>query len=118
MPEAGYFPLPRKLTGVRDMIRISDARMSGTAFGTIILHVAPEAAVGGPLGLVRDGDLIEVNVDRRALNLLVDPAELDRRRSAQPAPDDPPLRGYEWLFREHVQQAHLGMDFDFLRALR
>jgi dihydroxy-acid dehydratase len=118
MPEAGYFPLPRKLTGVRDMIRISDARMSGTAFGTIILHVAPEAAVGGPLGLVRDGDLIEVDVDRRALNLLVDPAELDRRRSAQPAPETPPLRGYEWLFREHVQQAHLGMDFDFLRALR
>jgi len=118
MPEAGYFPLPRKLTGVKDMIRISDARMSGTAFGTIILHVAPEAAVGGPLGLVRNGDLIEVDVDRRALNLLVDQAELDRRRSAQPVPDDPPLRGYEWLFHEHVQQAHLGMDFDFLRALR
>ncbi len=76
MPEAGYLPIPRKLTGVKDMVRISDARMSGTAFGTIVLHVAPEAAIGGPLGLIRHGDRIELSVDRRELNLLVDEDEL------------------------------------------
>jgi dihydroxy-acid dehydratase len=115
MPEAGYLPIPRKLAGVKDMVRISDARMSGTAFGTIVLHVSPEAAVGGPLGLVRDGDLIELSVDRRALNLLVNERELAARRAHQPPHPVHATRGYDWLYLNHVQQAHLGADFDFLR---
>ncbi|MBK8021018.1 MAG: dihydroxy-acid dehydratase [Chloroflexi bacterium] len=115
MPEAGYLPIPRKLTGVKDMVRISDARMSGTAFGTVVLHVSPEAAVGGPLGLVRSGDRIELSVDRRRLTLLVDDRELERRRAEQPAAPPVRGRGYEWLYRQHIQQAHLGADFDFLR---
>lgn len=116
MPEAGSFPIPAKLKGVKDMVRISDARMSGTAFGTIILHVSPEAAVGGTLGLVRNGDQIEVNVAERRLNLLVDEATIMKRR-AESVPGQPaiPARGYEWLYREHIQQAHLGCDFDFMR---
>jgi dihydroxy-acid dehydratase len=115
MPEAGYLPIPRKLTGVKDMVRISDARMSGTAFGTIVLHVAPEAAVGGALGLARHGDQIELSVDNRAINLLVDEQELERRRAEFSPPSAPPQRGYEYLYRQSVQQAHLGADFDFLR---
>jgi dihydroxy-acid dehydratase len=115
MPEAGYLPIPKKLVGVKDMVRISDARMSGTAFGTVVLHVSPEAAAGGPLGLVRDGDLIELSVERGTLDLLVDEAELARRRAEQPPPAAPPARGYELLYSRHVQQAHLGADFDFLR---
>jgi dihydroxy-acid dehydratase len=115
MPEAGYLPIPKKLAGVKDMVRISDARMSGTAFGTVVLHISPEAAAGGPLGLVRDGDRIELSVERRELNLLVDEAELDRRRAEAPPPAPPPARGYERLYLQHTQQAHLGADFDFLR---
>ncbi|MBK9746555.1 MAG: dihydroxy-acid dehydratase [Chloroflexi bacterium] len=115
MPEAGYIPIPRKLTGVKDMVRISDARMSGTAFGTVVLHVSPEAAVGGPLGLVRSGDRIELSVDQRRLSLLVDDRELERRRAEQPSVTPSGGRGYEWLYRSHIQQAHLGADFDFLR---
>ena len=115
MPEAGYIPIPRKLTGVKDMVRISDARMSGTAFGTVVLHVSPEAAVGGPLGLVRSGDRIELSVDQRRLSLLVDERELERRRAEQPRVTPSGGRGYEWLYRAHIQQAHLGADFDFLR---
>ncbi|MBN8635517.1 MAG: dihydroxy-acid dehydratase [Anaerolineae bacterium] len=115
MPEAGYIPIPRKLTGVKDMVRISDARMSGTAFGTVVLHVSPEAAVGGPLGLVRSGDRIELSVDQRRLSLLVDDRELERRRAEQPRVTPSSGRGYEWLYRAHIQQAHLGADFDFLR---
>jgi dihydroxy-acid dehydratase len=115
MPEAGYLPIPKKLAGVKDMVRISDARMSGTAFGTIVLHVSPEAAVGGPLGLVRDGDMIELSVERRALNLLVDEAELERRRAEIPERKPAPQRGYEYLYQRHCQQAHIGADFDFLR---
>ena len=115
MPEAGYLPIPKKLTGIKDMVRISDARMSGTAFGTIVLHVAPEAAAGGALGLVRDGDQIELSVDRRELNLLVDESELERRRAAMPPRPAPPARGYELLYQQHTQQANLGADFDFLR---
>jgi len=101
------------------MVRISDARMSGTAFGTVVLHVSPEAAAGGPLGLVRSGDRIELSVDRRQLNLLVDEQVLARRR-AEARPLEKPPRGYERLYLDHVQQAHLGCDFDFLRpeALR
>jgi dihydroxy-acid dehydratase len=115
MPEAGALPIPKKLAGVKDMVRISDARMSGTAFGTVVLHVSPEAAVGGPLGLVRSGDRIELSVDKRQLNLLVDPKELDARRNQQKPARPRPERGYDRLYFDHVQQAHLGCDFDFLR---
>ena len=115
MPEAGYLPIPKKLTGVRDMVRISDARMSGTAFGTIVLHISPESAVGGLLGLVRSGDMIELNADKRQINLLVDEAEIEKRRRENPVQLPTIARGYERLFQESVQQAHLGMDFDFLR---
>jgi dihydroxy-acid dehydratase len=114
MPEAGMLPIPKKLAGVTDMVRISDARMSGTAFGTVVLHVSPEAAAGGPLGLVRTGDRIELSADRRELNLLVEDREL-RARAADRRPRPSPARGYERLYVEHVQQAHLGCDFDFLR---
>ena len=118
MPEAGYLPIPRKLatSGVTDMVRISDARMSGTAFGTIVLHIAPEAAVGGPLALVRTGDMIRLDVPGRRLELLVDEAELARRQaSAAPLPPLPE-RGYARLFGRSVLQADEGCDFDFLRA--
>lgn len=115
MPEAGLIPIPRKLarTGVRDMVRISDARMSGTAYGAVVLHASPEAAVGGPLALVRDGDRIRLNVEERTLDLLVDDAELDRRRADWVAPE-PPRRGYARLFADTVQQAEFGCDFAFL----
>jgi dihydroxyacid dehydratase/phosphogluconate dehydratase len=117
MPEVGHLPIPRKLLerGVEDMVRISDARMSGTATGTVVLHVAPEAAVGGPLALVRDGDWIELDVDRCRLDLLVDADQLARRRVSN-EPADIPARGYERLFRDHVLQADQGCDFDFLQA--
>jgi dihydroxy-acid dehydratase len=118
MPEAGSFPIPMKLAraGVKDMIRISDARMSGTAFGTIVLHVAPEAAVGGPLALVRTGDRIILDVPQRKLELLVDDEELGRRRKAwtPPAPHAGSERGYAGLFQREVLQADQGVDFDFL----
>jgi dihydroxy-acid dehydratase len=117
MPEVGQLPIPAKLlrAGVRDMVRISDARMSGTAAGTVVLHVAPEAAVGGPLALVRDGDEIVLDTDRGLLDLRVDPQELERRRAAwQPGP--PPARGYDRLHHRHVLQAPEGCDLDFLRA--
>ena len=116
MPEAGFLPIPKKLleAGVKDMVRMSDARMSGTAYGTIILHIAPEAAVGGPLGLVRTGDKIKLSVKERTLDLLVDEKELDaRRKEARPAGHDP-TRGYDKLFRENVMQAPDGCDFEFL----
>jgi len=118
MPEAGYLPIPRKLAraGVKDMVRISDARMSGTAFGTIVLHIAPESAVGGPLALVRTGDRIRLDVPKRRLELLVDRAELARRRKAWRAPPPPAgaERGYAKLFQETVLQADEGADFDFM----
>lgn len=118
MPEVGNFPIPEKLLrqGVRDMVRISDARMSGTAFGTIVLHVAPESAIGGPLALVRDGDEIELDVQNRRLHLHVDEAELARRRDAWQAPSPAYARGYGRLHLEHVLQAPQGCDFDFLRG--
>ncbi|MBM4440098.1 MAG: dihydroxy-acid dehydratase [Candidatus Rokubacteria bacterium] len=117
MPEAGYLPIPSKLAraGVKDMVRISDARMSGTAYGTIVLHVSPEAAVGGPLALVRNGDRIKLSVGQRRIDLLVDDAELARRRAAWTAPAVPPTRGYAKLYMDHVLQAEHGCDFDFLR---
>jgi dihydroxy-acid dehydratase len=117
MPEWGMLPLPKLLlqAGVRDLVRISDARMSGTSYGTCVLHVSPEAAVGGPLALVRDGDPIVLDAAARRLDLDVDPAELERRRS-QPAPRAPQLRSaYGELYVQHVTQAHLGCDFDFVR---
>ncbi|MEZ5824679.1 MAG: dihydroxy-acid dehydratase [Geminicoccaceae bacterium] len=117
MPEAGYIPIPRKLAraGVKDMVRISDCRMSGTAFGAIVLHATPEAAAGGPLALVRDGDRITLDVPNRKLTLDVDEAEFEKRRAAwQPAPTEPDLRGYRKLYLEHVLQADEGVDLDFL----
>jgi dihydroxy-acid dehydratase len=119
MPEAGYLPIPRKLAarGLKDMVRISDARMSGTAFGTVILHVTPEAAIGGALALVEPGDRIRLSVAERRLDLLVDDAALsDRRRrfEANAAARPSPLRGYDWLYQAHVLQADRGCDFDFL----
>lgn len=115
MPEVGNMPLPRKVLqkGISDMVRISDARMSGTAYGTVVLHTSPEAAVGGPLALVRDGDIIELNVHDRWLHLDVSDEELARRRAEWVAPPLPE-RGYVKLYVEHVQQAHLGADLDFL----
>jgi len=114
MPEAAAVPVPRHLAehGLRDMVRISDGRMSGTAYGTVVLHVSPESSVGGPLALVRDGDLIALDVPSRRLDLLVDSAELDKRRSEW-TPPPLPARGWTRLFAEHVEQAHLGADLDF-----
>src|SRR6202158_3733025 len=116
MPEAGYLPIPRKLLkqGVKDMVRISDARMSGTAFGTIVLHIAPESAVGGPLALVRNGDRIRLDVPERRIELLVSDAELQSRGMAVAAAHPQPARGYARLFQQHVTQADEGGDFDFL----
>jgi dihydroxy-acid dehydratase len=121
MPEAGYLPIPKKLSakGVKDMVRISDARMSGTAFGTIVLHVAPEASVGGPLALVRDGDRIRLSVANKSIELLVDEDELARRRADWQPVNVPPekRRGYDRLYAETVLQADAGCDFDFLQPL-
>ncbi len=118
MPEAGFLPIPKKLlaAGVKDMVRISDARMSGTAYGTIVLHVAPEAAAGGPLALVRTGDRVQLSVKNRRLDLLVDDAELAKRRTEwEKTPTTLPDRGYDRLFRGSVMQAPDGCDFEFLR---
>jgi len=114
MPEAGYLPIPGKLAraGVKDMVRISDARMSGTAYGTVVLHVTPDAASGGPLAKLRSGDAIRLSVKERRLDLLVDAAELARRPAPAPVA---PERGYARLYREQILQADYGCDFDFLR---
>ncbi len=119
MPEAGYLPIPRKLAqnGVKDMVRISDARMSGTAFGTVVLHVSPDAATGGNLALVRNGDRISLSVTKRCLDLLVPDDELQKRRASWRAPEVPG-RGYARLYRQHVMQAPQGCDFDFLRGTK
>jgi len=116
MPEAGYLPIPAKLAraGIKDMVRISDARMSGTAYGTIVLHVSPEAAVGGPLALVRNGDRIRISVKSRRIDLLVAEDQLARRRAGW-RPPAAPSRGYGKLYMDHVMQAEDGCDFDFLR---
>src|SRR5690606_27156303 len=115
MAEVGNMPLPPKLLrrGITDIVRISDARMSGTAYGTVVLHVSPEAAAGGPLALVREGDYIELDVEARRLHLDVDEAELARRR-AEWTPPPAPTRGWAKVYVDHVQQAHLGADLDFL----
>ena len=104
------------MTGVRDMLRLSDARMSGTSYGACILHAAPEAAIGGPLALVKNGDMIEVDVAARKLNLLVDEAELEARRRAWQPPEETVSRGYQWMSARHIQQADKGCDFDFLEG--
>ena len=118
MPEWGFLPLPKKIlaTGVRDMVRLSDARMSGTAFGTVVVHVTPESAVGGPLGAVRDGDRIRLDVPRRRLDLLVEEREVQRRLSETPPPRPTHRRGYAKMYAEHVLQADMGCDFDYLLA--
>jgi len=117
MPEAGSFPIPRRLaaSGVTDMVRISDARMSGTAYGTVVLHVSPESAVGGPLALVRTGDRVRLDVPAGRLDLLVDSAELQRRRAGWVPPAHPGT-GWRRLHSERVQQAHLGADLDLWEA--
>jgi len=119
MAEVGNMGLPTKLlkAGVTDMVRISDARMSGTAYGTVVLHCAPEAAAGGPLALVQDGDLIELDVENRKLHLAVDDIELQQRRKSW-KPPAPPFNGYARLYCDHVMQANLGADFDFLLGCR
>jgi dihydroxy-acid dehydratase len=122
MPEAGYLPIPKKLSakGVKDMVRISDARMSGTAFGTIILHVAPESAIGGPLSLVRNGDRIRLSVKEKRIELLIDDAELENRRNAWVSTVVPPekRRGYDRLYASEVGQADEGCDFSFLLPIK
>src|SRR5688572_32786640 len=117
MPEAGYLPIPQKLAraGLKDMVRISDARMSGTAYGTIVLHVSPEAAAGGPLALVRNGDRIRLSVKNRSIDLLVPEKELAERKKSWQPPVAVPARGYAKLYMDHVLQAEHGCDFDFLR---
>jgi dihydroxy-acid dehydratase len=118
MPEAGYLPIPLKLArqGVKDMVRISDARMSGTAFGTIVLHIAPESASRGPLAIVQNGDIIALDVPQRQLTLEVDATEIARRLAALPPARERPVRGYAQLYDDHVLQADQGVDFDFLRV--
>ena len=117
MPEAGYLPIPKKLAakGLKDMVRISDARMSGTAFGTIILHVTPDSASGGPLGLVKTGDRIRLSVKQRHVDLLVDDKELERRRAASKKSIEPPARGYARLYAQEILGADQGCDFAFLK---
>ena len=117
MPEAGYLPIPKKLAikGVKDMVRVSDARMSGTAFGTIVLHVTPDAASGGPLGLVRNGDRIRLSVKNRRIDLMVDEAELKRRAAAGKTAAEQPARGYARLYAQEILGADQGCDFKFLK---
>ncbi len=118
MPEWGHLPIPAKLLkqGVTDLVRVSDARMSGTSYGSVVLHIAPESAVGGPLALVRTGDRIRLDVDARSLELLLDVAELERRRADWTPPPRKDERGYRRLYEDHVLQANEGCDLDFLRG--
>ena len=118
MPEAGYLPIPKKLAaaGVKDMVRISDARMSGTAFGTIVLHITPDSASGGPLGLVRNGDRVRLSVKQRRIELLVDDTELMRRARMMPPPAAKPARGYAKLYAQEILGADEGCDFGFLKG--
>jgi dihydroxy-acid dehydratase len=119
MPEWGLLPIPKKILqrGIRDMVRVSDSRMSGTAYGTCVLHVAPESYVGGPLALVRDGDMIALDIPNRKLDLLVSQDELARRRAEWKRPEEKDRRGYLALYKEHVSQANEGCDFDFLKPV-
>ena len=120
MAEVGNMPLPPKLLrkGITDMVRISDARMSGTAYGTVVLHTAPEAAAGGPLALVKNGDRVTLDVPKRLLHLHVDDAELERRRAGWQPPTPQLTSGYWKLYIDHVLQADEGADLDFLRGKR
>ncbi|HRK25183.1 MAG TPA: L-arabinonate dehydratase [Beijerinckiaceae bacterium] len=118
MPEWGMLPIPKKLVkqGVRDMVRLSDARMSGTSYGACILHVSPESYIGGPLALVKTGDIIDLDIPARSLNMRVSDAELDRRRKAWRKPAPRYERGFGWMFSQHISQAEKGCDFDFLET--
>lgn len=118
MPEWGMLPMPKKLLkqGLRDMLRLSDARMSGTSYGACVLHVSPESYIGGPLALLKTGDIVSVDVDARSIRMEVSDAELERRKAAWRAPEVRFERGYGWVFTKHIQQADKGCDFDFLRT--
>ena len=118
MPEWGQLPIPKKLLeqGVRDMVRISDARMSGTSYGACVLHVTPESYIGGPLAFVKDGDLIELDVPARKLNVLISDEEMAKRKAAWVAPAPKFERGFGKLYLQHIQQADKGCDFDFLET--
>jgi dihydroxy-acid dehydratase len=118
MPEWGMLPMPKKLLkqGHRDMVRMSDARMSGTSYGACVLHIAPEAYIGGPLALLKTGDIVTIDVDARSINMEVSPEELAARRAAWVPPAVRFERGYGWVFTKHIQQANEGCDFDFLRT--
>jgi dihydroxy-acid dehydratase len=118
MPEWGMLPVPKKLLkqGVRDMVRLSDARMSGTSYGTCVLHVAPESFIGGPLALVRSGDMIELDVDKRVLNLKISDDEMKNRKAAWKPAARKYERGYGVIFSRHIKQADEGCDFDFLEG--
>ena len=118
MPEWGMIPMPKALLklGLRDMVRISDARMSGTSFGACVLHVSPEAFVGGPLALLKTGDIVELDIPARSLDMLVAEDELAARRAAWQAPEPRDGRGYGFMFTKHIEQADKGCDFDFLRT--
>jgi dihydroxy-acid dehydratase len=118
MPEWGMLPMPKKLLklGLRDMLRLSDARMSGTSYGACVLHVAPESYIGGPLALLRTGDIVTLDVDARTINMEVSDEELARRRTEWVAPPARFERGYGWAFTKHIEQADQGCDFDFLRT--
>ncbi len=118
MPEWGQLPIPQKLLkeGVRDMVRISDARMSGTSYGACVLHVAPESFIGGPLAFVHDGDMIELDISKRRLHLHITDQELSRRKEAWVSPEPRYKRGYGWMYAQHIRQANEGCDFDFLET--
>jgi dihydroxy-acid dehydratase len=118
MPEWGMIPMPKALLkqGHRDMVRMSDARMSGTSFGACILHVSPEAWIGGPLALLKTGDIVHLDIPNRSLNMEVEEEELERRRAEWKAPEPRYGRGYGWMFLKHIEQADKGCDFDFLRT--
>lgn len=120
MPEAGYIPIPKKLAaqGVKDMVRLSDARMSGTAFGTVVLHITTESAVGGPFALIQTGDIIRLDADKGILEVLVSDEELARRAANWKAPEPIAARGYAKLYVEHVTQADQGCDFDFMKTVQ
>ncbi|MCC2096178.1 MAG: dihydroxy-acid dehydratase, partial [Hyphomicrobiales bacterium] len=118
MPEWGMLPMPKALLkkGHRDMVRLSDARMSGTSFGACVLHVSPESYIGGPLALLRNGDIVRLDVPNRRLDMLVSDAELAARKSAWAQPEKRFERGYGWMFSQHILQADKGCDFDYLET--
>ena len=118
MPEVGNMSIPKKLLekGVTDMVRISDGRMSGTGFGTVVLHVSPEAAIGGTLAIVQDGDIINLDVSTGLLEVELSAAEIDARKERLEPQGNLRGRGYVWLYQTHVEQAHLGADMDFLKG--